>query len=95
MSVMKYLTREKLLWLGIGIIFPALAVVISYLLAFAGVRLFKIRPGRRGVFINAVAHANSIFIGMPLNTALFGNKAMSYFLIYYMVNTVSTWAFGV
>lgn len=95
MSVMKYLTRDKLLSLGIGIIFPALAVIVSYLLAFAAVKIFKIRKGRRGIFINAVANANTIFIGMPLNTALFGNKAMSYFLIYYIVNTVSTWAFGV
>ena len=95
MSVMKYLTKDKLLGLRIGIIFPALAVIVSYLVAFAAVKLFKIRPGRRGIFINAVANANTIFIGMPLNTALFGNKAMSYFLIYYIVNTVSTWAFGV
>lgn len=95
MSVMKYLTKDKLLGLGIGIIFPALAVIVSYLVAFAAVKLFKIRPGRRGIFINAVANANTIFIGMPLNTALFGNKAMSFFLIYYIVNTVSTWAFGV
>ncbi|WP_367342660.1 AEC family transporter [Limosilactobacillus sp.] len=95
MSVMKYLTKDKLMSLGIGIIFPALAVIVSYLVAFLAVKLFKIRPGRRGVFINAVANANTIFIGMPLNTALFGNKAMSYFLIYYIVNTVSTWAFGV
>lgn len=95
MSVMKYLTKDKLMGLGVGIIFPALAVIVSYLIAFAAVKLFKIRPGRRGIFINAVANANTIFIGMPLNTALFGNKAMSYFLIYYIVNTVSTWAFGV
>ena len=95
MSVMKHLTRDKLASLGIGIIFPALAVVISYLLAFAAVKIFKIKKGRRGIFINAVANANTIFIGMPLNNALFGSKAMSYFLIYYIVNTVSTWAFGV
>lgn len=94
MSVMKYLTRDKLAGLGIGIIFPALAVIISYLIAFAAVKLFHIRKGRRGIFINAVANANTIFIGMPLNNALFGSKAMSYFLIYYIVNTVSTWAFG-
>lgn len=95
MSVMKYLSRDKLASLGIGIIFPALAVVISYLLAFAAVKIFRIRKGRRGIFINAVANANTIFIGMPLNNALFGSKAMSYFLIYYIVNAVSTWAFGV
>ena len=95
MSVMKYLSREKLASLGIGIIFPALAVIISYLIAFAAVKIFRIRKGRSGIFINAVANANTIFIGMPLNNALFGSKAMSYFLIYYIVNTVSTWAFGV
>lgn len=95
MSVMKYLTKDKLLSLGIGIIFPALAVVISYLVAFLAVKIFAVRPGRRGIFINAVANANTIFIGMPLNMALFGSKAMSYFLIYYIVNTVSTWAFGI
>lgn len=95
MSVMKYLSRDKLASLGIGIIFPALAVIISYLFAFAAVKIFRIRKGRRGIFINAVANANTIFIGMPLNNALFGSKAMSYFLIYYIVNTVSTWAFGV
>lgn len=95
MSVMKYLSREKLARLGIGIIFPALAVIISYLIAFAAVKIFRIRKGRSGIFINAVANANTIFIGMPLNNALFGSKAMSYFLIYYIVNTVSTWEFGV
>ena len=95
MSVMKYLTRDKLMGLGVGLIFPALAVVISYIFAFVLVKLFRIKPGRRGVFINGIANANTIFIGMPLNTALFGNQAMSYFLIYYIVNTVSTWAFGV
>lgn len=45
--------------------------------------------------MNAVVNANTIFIGMPLNNALFGAKAMSYFLIYYIINTVSTWAFGI
>lgn len=95
MSVMKYLTKDKLLALGVGIIFPALAVVISYLVAFIAVKIFAVRPGRRGIFINAVANANTIFIGMPLNMALFGSQAMSYFLIYYIVNTVSTWAFGI
>ena len=52
-------------------------------------------PGRRGVFINTIVNANTIFIGLPLNVALFGDAAMPYFLVYYVLNTVSTWAFGV
>ncbi|KRM89068.1 AEC family transporter [Liquorilactobacillus vini] len=95
MAVMNNLTREKLLGLSTGIVFPILGVVIGYLIAWLTVKVLKIRPGRRGIFMNGVVNANTIFIGMPLNQALFGDRATTYFLIYYIVNTVSTWAFGV
>lgn len=41
-----------------------------------------------------MVNANTIFIGLPLNTALFGENSMPYFLVYYVLNTVSTWTFG-
>lgn len=44
--------------------------------------------------INAFINANTLFIGLPLNLALFGSEAMPYFLIYYLTNTVSTWTLG-
>lgn len=64
-------------------------------MAWLMVKVLKVRPGRRGVFINTIVNANTIFIGLPLNVALFGDAAMPYFLVYYVLNTVSTWAFGV
>ena len=94
-AVMKNLSRSGLLSLSTELIFPVLGVVIGYLIAWLLVKIFKIKRGRRGIFINAFVNANTIFIGMPLNIALFGDKAMSYFLVYYVVNTVSTWAFGI
>ena len=42
-----------------------------------------------------VANANTIFIGLPLNMALFGENSMPYFLVYYVTNTVSTWVVGI
>ncbi|MFX3617804.1 MAG: AEC family transporter [Sporolactobacillus sp.] len=94
-SVLKYLTRGSLIQLSGSLIYPVSAVIVSYLISFALVKLLKIRPGRRGIFMNAVVNANTIFIGLPLNIALFGNQSLPYFLIYYITNTVSTWAFGV
>ncbi|TGA99843.1 AEC family transporter [Sporolactobacillus shoreae] len=94
-SVLKYLTRDSLIQLSGSLIYPVIAVTISYIIAFGLVKLLKIRPGRRGIFMNAVVNANTIFIGLPLNIALFGEKSLPYFLIYYITNTVSTWAFGV
>lgn len=44
--------------------------------------------------MNTVVNSNTLFIGLPLNIALFGDKSLSYFLIYYVTNTISTWTFG-
>lgn len=94
-SVMKYLTLDKLISLSDGLIYTFGAFILSYLFAFAAVKIFKVHPGRRGTMINTFVNANTIFIGLPLNIALFGDKALPYFLIYYITNTVSTWTLGV
>ena len=72
-----------------------MAFKLGYIVAYIAVRLFKVRPGRRGTMINTFVNANTIFIGLPLNVALFGNQALPYFLIYYITNTISTWTLGV
>lgn len=93
-SVLSRLTLDKLSSLSSGLLYAFTAIVIGYLIAWAAVKVFKIRPGRRGIFMNTVVNANTIFVGLPLNIALFGDKSITYFLVYYVANTVSTWAFG-
>lgn len=93
-SVLKFLTRDKLVSLSGGLVYAFLSFAISYLVAYILAYVFKVRPGRKGTFINVVVNANTIFIGLPLNVALFGNQALSYFLVYYVMNTISTWAIG-
>lgn len=94
-SVQNNLTRDSLPTLFANLILPMIGVIICYLVAFVVMKIVKIPVGRRGNFMNVIANANKIFIGMPLNIALFGNQAMPYFLVYYIVNTISTWVFGV
>ena len=94
-SVLKYLTIEKLISLSGGLIYTFLSVIMGYIIAWIMVKILKVKSGRRGTFINTVVNANTIFIGLPLNIALFGNASLPYFLVYYITNTVSTWAFGV
>ncbi|MFD1392569.1 AEC family transporter [Lacticaseibacillus jixianensis] len=93
-SVLQRLTRDKLISLSSGLVYGFGAVALGYVVAFLLVKLLKVRPGRRGTFINMFVNANTIFIGLPLNMALFGDKATAYFLMYYVVNTVSTWTLG-
>lgn len=94
-SVMKYLTLDKLVSLSKGLVYTFTAFVIGYIVAYISVRIFKVRPGRRGTMINTFVNANTIFIGLPLNIALFGNESLPYFLIYYITNTISTWTLGI
>lgn len=94
-SVLKYLTLEKLIGLSGGLIYTFVAFALGYIVAFLSVKAFKVAPGRRGTVINTFVNANTIFIGLPLNIALFGDDALAYFLIYYITNTISTWTLGV
>lgn len=94
-SVMKYLTLDKLISLSGGLLYTFVAFIMGYIVAYIAVVLFKVRLGRRGTMINTFVNANTIFIGLPLNVALFGDQALPYFLIYYITNTISTWTLGV
>ncbi|MFC3931976.1 AEC family transporter [Streptococcus dentapri] len=94
-SVLKYLSLGKLLSLSGSLIYTFVVFVLCYVIGFLTVHFLKIRPGRRATVINTFVNANTIFIGLPLNIALFGNQALPYFLVYYITNTISTWTLGV
>ena len=93
-SVLKYLDMNVLKELSNRLIFTFASVIIGYITAYIVIKIFKIRRGRRGVFYNAIVNANTIFIGLPLNMALFGEEASKYYLMYYITNTISIWTLG-
>ena len=76
-SVLKYLTVEKLISLSGGLVYTFLSVIMGYIIAWIMVKILKVKAGRRGTFINTIVNANTIFIGLPLNIALFGRFIMS------------------
>ena len=51
-SVLKYLTLDKLISLSGGLLYTFIAFILGYLAAFIAVKVFKVRPGRRGTMIN-------------------------------------------
>ena len=44
--------------------------------------------------LNTFVNANTVFMGLPLNLSLFGVEAMPYFLVYYVINTLSIFTVG-
>lgn len=74
--------------------FPALSMVILLGIATAVARIFAVRQDRRGLFISMFFNSNTIFVGLPINQALFGDASIPYVLIYYMCNTTFFWTLG-
>ena len=74
--------------------FPALSMVILFGIATAVARIFAVRQDRRGLFISMFFNSNTIFVGLPINQALFGDASIPYVLIYYMCNTTFFWTLG-
>ncbi len=94
-GVLDNLTRSKLISLSGSLTFVIISFAFGYLVAWLLTKIMKVPEGRRGTFINMFVNANTIFIGLPLNLALFGEHSLSFFLVYYLANTVSTWAIGI
>ena len=73
---------------------PALSMVVLLGIATAVARIFTVRRDRRGLFISMFFNSNTIFVGLPINQALFGDGSIPYVLIYYMCNTTIFWTLG-
>lgn len=95
MSMMEHFKPNQLANLSIGLIYSILSISIGLLLASLIVNFLKLSKGQRGLMITAMNFANTVFIGMPLNEALFGTISIPYLLVYYIVNTIMLWTVGV
>jgi len=88
-------SKDELLKLGSGLVIPFSSMILCYLIAIAAARLIKIPGGRAGTFCSMFAWSNTIFIGLPVNLALFGDESIPYVLLYYIANTTLFWTIGV
>lgn len=88
-------TKEKLLSSGNGLVIPFLSMLCCYVIAKLTAKIIKVPEKRRGVFQAMFFISNTIFIGLPVNLALFGEQSVPYVLLYYISNTLLFWTIGV
>ncbi len=87
--------REKLYSAGKGIIIPFASMLICYAVAILISKLIKVEPERKGIFHTTFFVSNTIFMGMPVNIALFGEQSTPFVLFYYAANTSLFWTIGI
>ncbi|WP_238900702.1 AEC family transporter [Clostridium sp. YIM B02500] len=87
--------KEKLLSLSDGLFAPFTSMAIGYIIAVIVSKAIKVDKKRIGTFRSMFFVSNSIFIGLPVNMALFGEKSIPNVLLYYIANTTFFWTLGV
>ena len=73
---------------------PVLSMLITLGLGILLAVILKPDKKRVGGFITMCAFSNSIFVGLPMNTGLFGDGAVPYVMCFYIVNTTLFWTIG-
>lgn len=94
-DMMSNFSKDKLFSLSSGLIIPFLSMIVTYLIAVIVSKLIKVNKGSIGTFKSMFFVSNSIFIGLPVNLALFGSSSVPFVLLYYIANTTFFWTLGV
>jgi len=86
--------HQMLLQTAGSLIVPFVSILICFGLSIGLSRLF-VPEERRRSFQVMFTVSNTIFIGLPVNLSLFGEKSIPFALIYYIANTSFFWTLGV
>ncbi len=95
LNITSNFNRDNFGELAYGLVLPILSVVISYYVGSLFVRLLKVPQGRRALFKAMFYVSNCMYIGLPINLALFGESSTVFVLEYFAANTVALWAVAV
>ena len=87
--------HDQLISMSKGLIVPFISMMAGYFISKLIAKLIGVPRSRAGIFTACVSFSNTIFIGLPLGIALFGDEGAPYIMIYYMVNTTLFWTLGV
>lgn len=87
-------SKDKLSDMVYGLTVPLLSMLASFLFALLAARLLKVPVNRRGTFISSFFASSAIFVGVPVNLALFGESSLPFVLLYFLANALWFWTVG-
>ncbi|QIL46422.1 AEC family transporter [Vagococcus coleopterorum] len=87
--------KEEFLSLFTGMLLPAVSILATFGFSIIYGKLTKVETSRKGLFQTMFTVSNSIFMGIPINLAIFGESSIPYVLLYYICNTTFFWTVGI
>lgn len=86
--------RARLAELSFGLTVPMITVLAGCVYGIIMAKVIPISKKQQGVFISGCFAFNTIFVGLPVNMALFGSESVPYVLLFYIANTCTFWTLG-
>lgn len=93
-TIISSLNAANLAHMLYGVLVPVLAMFLLFALAWLFGKAIRINKRHFGLFCACVSNPNTIFIGIPVNQALFGPESLQYVLLYYFGSTLFFWTVG-
>lgn len=93
-AVILHFDRERLAALAFEALIPLVAIIVSFFLFLLLGKLCRIDKKHLGLAATGAATSNTIFIGIPVNNALFGTEGLVHLLLYFLANTLFFWTIG-
>lgn len=94
-GLLNNLDREGLVQAGPLVAAALLGVGATLLLSMGAAALLRLPRARWGVFAAMAGLSNTLFIGIPVCTQLFGEVCMPYVMLYYLGNTTFLQSAGI
>lgn len=89
-------SRSEFIHLFSGMLIPLLSMSITFIVSLIYAKVTGVKErGHYGTFSTMFTCSNTIFIGLPINLAIFGEVSVPYVLLYYVVNTSFFWTLGI
>lgn len=70
------------------------SVFIMHFLGILLAKLLTLPPKKKAVFVTTFTFNNTMFIGLPINQIVFGQKGLPYLFTFYLVSIVLFWSLG-
>ncbi|WP_158579306.1 AEC family transporter [Pseudoflavonifractor sp. AF19-9AC] len=93
-GLLNNLDHDSLAQAALMVVSGVLGVGATLLISLALAALLRLPRERWGVFVAMAAFSNTLFIGIPVSTQLFGEACMPYLMLYYLSNTIYVQSVG-
>ncbi len=94
-SMVNSVSHDQLMDFGIIIIITFIIITFIYYLSFVIAKIIKVREGRQWTFAMMGGLSNSIFIGLPVCTMIYGEKSIPIVMLGFTAGSIFTMTFGI